>query len=511
VQVPLSRSALADRRITVYLFLLTFIVYSWFWAGGGWNQNANFDLTRALVENRTVAIDEFVSNTGDFVFREGHYFANKAPGLSLLAAVPYTLLYAFARWREIDSGGSLALSINAYLCSLFACALPGALIPSLLYRYGRRELELPASWVLTVSLIAGFATPLFPWATVMITHVPSAGFLFLAFCELFSSRPRPILAGASAGLAGLMNYLCIPIAALFLLWSFFASGKVKSLRFAIGALPLAAIFLWYQQAAFGSPYRNPATMNETFMTRGAWLGLIEMPSLEALIGVTISPYRGIFYYAPVLVFALSGAVVFYRQRRFEHLWIAGATIIFFLAFNCTFNNWEGGFGAAARYLMPAVPFLALLMLAAHRVLPPLLVALASISAVNSFAVAAVDPQPNASIQSPLTDYVYPLLFTGRFSSDLVLPRRWSADLMHGHVSVVRQTLEEVVPFAIYPPGSIETEWASFNLGELLSGPGRVESLVAVILIMLLGTGALFVLARRVDTEPPETSHLPLQP
>ena len=41
-----SKSALADRRITVYLFLLTLFVYSYFWAGGGWNQNANFDLTR---------------------------------------------------------------------------------------------------------------------------------------------------------------------------------------------------------------------------------------------------------------------------------------------------------------------------------------------------------------------------------------------------------------------------------------------------------------------------------
>src|SRR5438309_6841796 len=81
--------SLHDRRIAVWLGLLTFVVYAYFFAGGGWNQNSQFDLTRAIVERHTLAIDAYASNTGDISRHGGHVYANKAPGLSFLAAIPY--------------------------------------------------------------------------------------------------------------------------------------------------------------------------------------------------------------------------------------------------------------------------------------------------------------------------------------------------------------------------------------------------------------------------------------
>ena len=53
----------SDRRLAVGLFLLSFVVYVWFFSGGGWNQNAHFDLSRALVERGTLYIDGYHTNT----------------------------------------------------------------------------------------------------------------------------------------------------------------------------------------------------------------------------------------------------------------------------------------------------------------------------------------------------------------------------------------------------------------------------------------------------------------
>jgi hypothetical protein len=77
------------RRPQLPLFLLVFGVYAYFYQAGGWNQNSRFDLTRAIVEHHTIAIDAFADNTGDKAQREGHWFSDKAPGLSLLAVPPY--------------------------------------------------------------------------------------------------------------------------------------------------------------------------------------------------------------------------------------------------------------------------------------------------------------------------------------------------------------------------------------------------------------------------------------
>ena len=50
---------IADRQLAIWLALLTFATCAYFQAGGGWNQNSQFDLTRAIVEHHTFAIDGY--------------------------------------------------------------------------------------------------------------------------------------------------------------------------------------------------------------------------------------------------------------------------------------------------------------------------------------------------------------------------------------------------------------------------------------------------------------------
>src|ERR671918_2443203 len=85
-------------RPEIPLFALVFGAYAYFYQAGGWNQNSRFDLTRALVEDGTSRIDASHKNTGDKAKREGHYYCDKAPGVSWLG-VP-----AYAAARAVLSG-----------------------------------------------------------------------------------------------------------------------------------------------------------------------------------------------------------------------------------------------------------------------------------------------------------------------------------------------------------------------------------------------------------------------
>lgn len=42
--------------------------YAYFYESGGWNAQSRLDLTRAIVERRTINIDSYHENTGDKAF-----------------------------------------------------------------------------------------------------------------------------------------------------------------------------------------------------------------------------------------------------------------------------------------------------------------------------------------------------------------------------------------------------------------------------------------------------------
>ena len=473
-----------DRRIAEWLGILTFAVYACFFAGGGWNQNAAFDLTRAIVERHTFAIDAYAGNTGDISFGNGHVYANKAPALAWLAAIPYAPLYALEHAQGADPGNTQLLTINAYLCSLVCVALPGAFIPAMLFLYARRR-GFEARWSAIVALTAAFATQLLPYASIFMVHVPSAALLLFAF-----TTPRRALAGFAAALAVAMNYLCAPALLAFL---FIDSAKTW-LRYLLGAiLPIAALVV-YQRICFGGFLTTSVAVTDPrFLTRGAALGVLQWPSLSVFYAITISPYRGVFFFAPILFVALFGFAAWWRAERTV---CAAALIVIaaFFAFNVSFNGWEGGFGIGGRYLVPVIPLLMMALL--HVRWRALAYAAIALSFSINFAATAVDPQPSATIPRPLTQYIVPLLVTGHFSTAVPITPPWSASTFTGHTSVNRMTLDEAIVFARHAPDDSASEWTSFNVGELTTGPGDARSLIPIALIILAGGFAIARTARR---------------
>jgi len=456
-------------------------VYACFFAGGGWNQNAAFDLTRAIVERHTFAIDAYAGNTGDVSFAGGHVYANKAPALAWLAAIPYAPLYALEHAQGADPGNAQLLTINAYLCSLVCVALPGAFIPAMLFLYARRR-GFDARWSAIVALTVAFATQLLPYASIFMVHVPSAALLLFAF-----TTPRRALAGFAAALAVAMNYLCAPALLAFL---FIGPGKTW-LRYIAGAIAPIAALIAYQRICFGGFLTTSVAVTDPrFLTRGAALGVMQWPSLSVFYAITFSPYRGLFFFAPILFVALFGFAAWWRAERRS---CAAALIVIaaFFAFNVSFNGWEGGFGIGGRYLVPVIPLLMMALLHVRwRVLAYVAIALSF--AIN-FAATAVDPQPSATIPRPLTQYIVPLLVTGHFSPAVPITPPWSASTFTGHTSVNRMTLDEAIVFARHAPDDSASEWASFNIGELATGPGDARSLIPIAIVI---AGGLILILRK---------------
>ena len=90
------------------------------------------------------------------------------------------------------------------------------------------------------------------------------------------------------------------------------------------------------------------------------LSTSELASLiYAGIGLTISPYKGLFWYSPAVLLGLIGAAPFLRRYRWEGLALLGAVGAHLLGYS-RYLYWSGGVAWGSRYMLQVVPFLVLL-------------------------------------------------------------------------------------------------------------------------------------------------------
>ncbi len=185
----------------------------------------------------------------------------------------------------------------------------------------------------------------------------------------------------------------------------------------------------YNVAAFADPFTTSYRFQDPQFTAsgGALLGVFAVPRLDVLLTVLLSPYRGLFFGAPVLLLGVYGLAVWARDPRLRvEAALMTGIVLLFLAFNGSFHGWHGGWAVGPRYLVPAVPFLAVAAAVGFVRVPRLAAGLAAVSTALALLVTAVDAQapagndPFAMIpglpawrHDPITDYEWPLFAHGR--------------------------------------------------------------------------------------------------
>jgi hypothetical protein len=432
------------RRLAAGLFLFVFLAHAYFVGALGWNQSARIAATLGFVEpgpdRLTLRIDPFVNvehrglATGDWALgSDGHYYPNKAPGVSWLGVPAYAALHALERGLGLDPRSPGVTRLNAIALNLWCSVAWTAGATALLLAFLAAGGAAPRDALLG-ALAYAFGTLAFPYDTSVWGHTTAAACLLAALCLAWwpGGVRAPAPAGALAGLALLVEYTAaLPLVAVGAgLLGRRASWRQR-LAFAAGAAPPLLALLAWQHAAFGDAFVTATSRgNPLFRDSGrAFGGVLGPVSGEALAGLLLSPWRGLFLYSPVLLGAFAGARQLWRRGERAFVGACLAAFAATLLFVASFNAWWGGWAAGPRYLIIAIPLLA--------VLAPRLGALApltrrlwlgalALSAANMLALAAVELMLDESERNPLYGLAYRLLATGAYPhvDDAINLGRW---------------------------------------------------------------------------------------
>jgi hypothetical protein len=434
--------ATALRRPEAALVAMVLTAYGYFYQAGGWNQNSRFDLTRAVVERGTLSIDAYHRNTGDKSRREGRYYCDKAPGVSMLAVPAYAAVRGLfgPGPGERPSPGFLAGA--AQVSTVWAVGIPSALsvlaLCLLLAALGvglRARLALAAAY--------GLATLALPYSTLLYGHQLAGALTVIAFALLVRARrsgqpPGVALlfaAGALLGASVVVEYPSALAVAALTSYAAFTVRPVRRLAWLMaGGLGPALALAAYHAAAFGGPLTLPYEFStQPHRSMGFFMGL-GVPDPTALAHILVTPYRGLFFSAPWLLLAIPGAWFLWRRRggaaRAEAA-VCIAIAVIFVWLNASLVDWEGGWTMGPRYLVPCLPFLVILVAGLALPTEPgaetprrrLLVragwAMAAVAALYAaflmLAGTAVKPEVPVVERRPLSRFILPQLARGQLS------------------------------------------------------------------------------------------------
>jgi len=416
------------------LFLLFFVTYGYFFQGGGWNQNIRICQIRAILHDHTFIIDtykedsknpyfEFV-NSGDWAYYNGHFYSNKAPGLSFLSLLPFGLTEYCA--RHIFPGSiEQQVFVSAVASNLCTVVLSGVLLCLLLFYVLNHFLHVSQTQSLLLTVCFGFGTLAFSYSTIFYGHVPAAFFCFLAFVLALAIKQKEtqnikltaLCSGLSVSCAVLIEPSCM--CALIGIMGYFISfraGRQSIFFFLLGCIPPALLQCYYNAACFGNPlasgyaYANPAVM---FKVNGKLFGL---PKPGAIIRMLCVPNRGLFMTSPVLVMAVPGLILFLKKRQ----WLSEALCCcsiscMFVVFVVSYYAWYHAATPGPRYMLPAFPFMFLLTTYALYKFPKTFTLLGTVGIIINLIIALVGNEIPHDIGNPLTDFILKNFLEGKVS------------------------------------------------------------------------------------------------
>jgi hypothetical protein len=329
------------------------------------NELSRFEAVVAFVDQGTFAIDGMIRKYGDHEDKSvygGHTYSNKAPGL-IFAAIPvYRLLRSFMPQPK-DSWAPLFVLMRILTVSLVSVIG--------IARFSRRVSREPfrdASGAVTLAVALG--SPFLFYGRCFFSHAWTASLLFLAWEAVVSSEESPrragakmLLAGFLASLAAISEYTAAPVVlflALRVLWGW----RVRPLVwFCLGAVPFLALLLLYNAACFGSPWSlSSAHEGLPQFAEAARRGLFGVgpPSLRVMAAFLFDPSRGLLLLSPFWLWAVPGFVSWWRsgKRRKDCAFAAASVAVSYVVLS-GYEQWEGGFCIAPRYLVPLTFFAAI--------------------------------------------------------------------------------------------------------------------------------------------------------
>jgi hypothetical protein len=234
------------------------------------------------------------------------------------------------------------------------------------------------------------------FAAEFFSHVIAAALGFAAFCVLMKERDGPMsrrmvfAAGLLAGLAVSFEFQVGLVGVVLVFYALLRrSDRIQRfLAYAAGSVVGAAPMLAFNTWAFGNPLKLAYSDAVAFPGRSGHdaLGLnsdgffgITMPRFDSATDLLFAG-RGLLVLTPILVMAVIGVFMMRRRHRAEANTILAVAAVYFI-YNSGYWLPYGGGTPGPRFLIPALPFVAIGLAYAYRRLPALTLGLAIPSAL----------------------------------------------------------------------------------------------------------------------------------
>jgi hypothetical protein len=369
------------------------------------NTGSHYALVQAIVRGERT-IDRFHGESCDVSWWRGNFYANKAPGLALVSTPWYELLRGLGVLAQPPHNDAFPAAMRALpRRDLWLMALWGAVLPSLGLLYlVRRHCErlVPGTGTAAAAVLA-FGTILLPFGGLFFSHALGAFLVFASYTALGTtiSARRAALSGVLVGLAVVVEYPNVVAAAVLAgIVAFVAGAQMRSLASylawaAVGVAPLLAFNAW----AFGDPlhvsYRGAVlvpgrTGHDVLGANSAGFFGVQTPTLQH-VAALLAGGRGLLLTAPLLVLVPFGLQRLARMGLRREAISIGALALAFLVYNAGYYSPAGGATPGPRFLIAALPFLALPTVVAAQLLPRLAAGLLAAGSVVLFAADATQP------------------------------------------------------------------------------------------------------------------------
>jgi hypothetical protein len=359
--------AAARRKIALALLGATALVYMLTAPGhlGTVDMRAEFAVAQSIVGKADFTVSPSLPyvTVPYVVGPDGKHYAAHGLGPSLLL-IPAALVGRIAGCGDPASCPATAQH-DAEFAASFVDGIAAAVAVMLMFLLAL-DLGAGVRPALALALLFGFATIEFAYAHDAFDVGPTATALLLTLFAVHRGLRRGstrwlIVGGAAAGFAIAMrlpSLVCVPIFAAYVIAGTWRLGAAALLRrvIAFGA-PIVAVLLllgWYNWIRFGDPLQSGYSLASDYYGFGG-----SLPS--GVAGLLFSPGRSILLYSPILIAALVGLPLLWRQHRALTVLVA-AIVVGNLVFYGAYVDWWGGWNWGARYLVPMTPFLILPLL-----------------------------------------------------------------------------------------------------------------------------------------------------
>ncbi len=370
-----SQTAASRRSLLLWLFVFAALAYL-LTAGSNFSSGdaiSELHVTASLVHHGWVDVpieDPHTICAGwGCQGTDGRYYATHGIGYSLMLLPFYLVADAVQNVFQVPRCASWTYCVPIHLVSWSSCLVSAATLSVLCALC--LDLGYSALTSLGLALLYGFGTLAWPYARFGFDVTPTALLLLAAVREallamrsthLEAAEPpagqrRWLRAGCFAGLAILFRLPSLaaiaPLGLAALLGVRSAPLAIRLRRFAVFATPVAlalAFSGWYNLVRFGGVLNDGHVHNAADqLVNDPWIGLM---------GILISPGKGLIWYCPVLVLALVALPRFYERQRAAcvlSLAIAAGSVLPYIAV----RDWYGGDAWGPRFVLPVLPLLLL--------------------------------------------------------------------------------------------------------------------------------------------------------